>query len=268
MQSAQKLAAARGLSASRLVLVSALTVASLGAAATTARGAWVAVDLMLVGLAAANAAFYTSGTVLLLRALRRSSTAAVLPLMKLDGLLVVAIGALAFAERPTPLQWVGALLGLGVVAALTWPARGAGDGRPELHAVASALGAACSFAGSMTIGRLAARSGEKLPYVAISYAITALLALAVGALTRPEGGQTRAALPWGAVIGALNFVGYLLLLHSFAHGPMTLVQSIFASSMLVAVAVSSRLLREKLTRRHAVALSLSLGAVVLIRLGG
>jgi len=58
-----------------------------------------------------------------------------------------------------------------------------------------------------------------------------------------------------------------LLLHAFTRGPMALIQPLFASSMLLAILLAGRVLGERLTLRQVVALGLSLGAAVLIKLG-
>ncbi|MGI5865122.1 MAG: DMT family transporter [Myxococcales bacterium] len=271
MQAIQKLAASRGLSPMRLVFAAGLVVSLLAGGAMVATGApvgWSGPTLVYAGL---NSLFFTTGSALLLRALKRASAAVALPVNKLDAVLVVAIGALAFGERPTPIQWLGVLFGLAVVVVLTGPERGGEQGsksRADLAGVALAAGAALCFAGSMTVGRLAARAGPVLPFVASTYACTALLALGASRLVGSDRAGSRLdAWRYGAAIGVLNFAGYLLILRAFAQGPMALIQPLFASSMLVAVGLSAWALRERIAWRHALAVGLSLGAALLIRIG-
>ncbi len=271
MQTFQKLAAARGLSPLQIVFSAGLTVSLLAGSAMLASGGPVAWSGATLTYAVLNSVFFTAGSILLLFALKRASAAVALPVNKLDAVLVVAIGALAFDERPTPIQWVGALLGLAVIAVLTWPRRGAepsAKSRADLAGIGLAAAAAVCFAGSMTVGRIASRSGPVLPFVFATYACTALLGLGAWRLADSERRCSRLdACRYGAAIGALNFVGYLLILRAFAQGPMALIQPLLASSMLIAVGLSTWLLREPIAWRHAAAVGLSLAAALLIRVG-
>lgn len=270
MQAVQKLAASKGIAPLRLVFASGATVSLLAVAALLIEGARPALPAQTLAYVAANSVLFTAASLLLLFALRRVPAAVALPVHKTDAVLVIAAGALAFGERPSVVQWLGVATGLAVVASLTWPQRRqeGGAAKVDLKGVALAAGAAVCTAGSMTVGRLAARAGPVLPFVAATYALTALLAFGGLRLLRVrEEGGTGGAWRHGAVIGALNFVGYLFLLRAFAQGPMALVQAIFASSMLLAVGLTAWRLREPLTLRHAAALACSLGAAVLIRVG-
>jgi drug/metabolite transporter (DMT)-like permease len=273
LQAIQKIAASRGAAPLRLVHYSAVTVASLGLAAVLLGGGWPQLAPSTWIHAALNSVLFTAGSTLMLASLGRAPAAVALPVSKLDAVFVVAIGALAFEERPTGLQWLGVGAGLAVVAILTVPSRGRVAGRrPEWKAISFAVGAAACFAASMTVGRLAARGGPLLPFVTISYAFTALLSLLaarIGPGAAPGRSAGTAAPVWryGVAIGALNFAGYLLILRAFALGPMALIQPLFASSMLLAVAISGRALGERLAARHVAAIGCSLVAIALIRLG-
>lgn len=259
MAAIQRVASARGLSGPPLLAVSATTVAVLASLGATFVTGWSGTGAVALH-AAANGALFSGGTLALLAALRRASAATILPVAKLDGVLVVLIGVAAFSERPTPLQLVGIAAGLGVVAVLAWP--GKGDRRPPLPAILLGAVAAGCYACSMSVGKLAAQAGPKLPYIALSYAGTALVAFAL-----VRGWPPREALRPGVAIGALNFGGFVVLLHAFTLGPMALIQPIFASSMLVAILLAARVLHERITVRQVAALGLGLGAAVLIRLG-
>ncbi|MGC4119531.1 MAG: DMT family transporter [Myxococcales bacterium] len=269
MQALQKVAATRGVAPLRLVCASGTTVAVLAALALLLSGEPLKADPLALGYAAANSVLFTAASVLLLWALRRVPAAVALPVHKIDAVLVIGAGAVAFAERPTPLQWIGVATGLAVVVALTWPQRKNEAGTTiDLTGIALAAGAAVCTAGSMTVGRLASRAGAVLPFVATTYALTALLAFAgVRLLPVPKDGERETAWRLGLVIGVLNFAGYLLLMKAWAQGPMVLVQGIFASSMLIAVGLTAWRLREPLTVRHVLAMACSLGAAVLIRIG-
>ncbi|HEY3449965.1 MAG TPA: EamA family transporter [Myxococcales bacterium] len=271
LQAGNKLAATRGIAPLRLVFAAGVTVALLAAGALLATGVPAALAPQTLVYAAANSVLFTLSSVLLLLALRRVPAAVALPIHKIDAVLVIGAGALAFGERPTGLQWLGVATGLAVVVALTWPQRrGEGEARKiDLTGVGLAAAAAVCTAGSMTVGRLASRAGSVLPFVAATYALTAALAFAGLKLLplREESAEQADAWRFGVAIGVLNFVGYLLLLRAFALGPMALVQAIFASSMLIAVGLTAWRLREPLTARHVAAIACSLGAALLIRAG-
>jgi drug/metabolite transporter (DMT)-like permease len=269
LQGLQKIAATRSLSLPRILLGSAFTVSALAFGATLLTGEQ-ADDGRLFAFAGLNSLLFSAGSLLMLFALRRAPAALVLPVNKLDTLLVVLVGAVVFGERPAGLQWAGAALGLAVVGVLSAPEPGQARGATgSLRGLLLAAGAAFCFAGSMTVSKVAASAAPRLAFVASSYAFTALLALVALRLGPPDDPRLeRRALAWGAIIGVLNFVGYLLILDAFARGPLALIQPVFASSMLIAIWISRRALGERISRRQALALVLSLGSVLLIRLGG
>jgi len=266
LQGLQKIAVGRGLSPALLLLASATTVslfASVGALVADARP-----GLELVPYAVGNGALFGTGSLLLLRALGASPAAVVLPVHKLDALLVIGIGALVFGERPTLLQWAGAGMGLLVIALLVLPEGRADRGRAPWPGVSLAVGAALCFAGSMTVGKLASTAVPRLPFVAGSYLVTAACA-ALALLRERSRAAPQARRGWscGAVLGALNFLGYLLILEAFAGGPLALIQPLFATSMLIGVQLSRRVLGEQVSMRQGLALGCALAALVLIRLG-
>lgn len=275
MQASQKIAASRGHRPAALLLGAGLVASGVAALGALLYPPSLPVGPAVLGYAAANALLFSSGSLLLLLALARAPAAVVLPVHKLDSLLVVLVGVLVFANRPAPLQWLGIACGLGVVVVLTLPSSGAASSerRAGLLGVGLAGLAAICFAGSMTVGKLASVAVPRLPYVAVSYALTASYGLAVLLVQRSRKPEETAplapvsSLAWGALAGLLNVIGYLCLLEAFSAGPIALVQGVFASSLLIAVLLAALVTRERPRPRELLAMGLSLAALLLIRLG-
>ena len=111
--------------------MSGITFLWLGAAtgifvgAASALRAYVAADrlwLLLLSLA-----LYAAGNLVMVRVMRESGMAVAISVSAvLQLVLATLVAVLAFAERPTPLQWGGIALGLASVAIIVWPAGRAG----------------------------------------------------------------------------------------------------------------------------------------------
>ncbi|MCF6334733.1 MAG: EamA family transporter, partial [Spirochaetales bacterium] len=65
----------------------------------------------------------------------------------------------------------------------------------------------------------------------------------------------------------LNFAGYILVLKAFAAGSISLVQPIFALSILIPIFLSAFIYKEKVTLIRIWSIGLSLAAVLLIKNG-
>lgn len=220
-----------------------------------------------------NGLFFALGSLAKYGALRRAPTAIVFPLNRLNTLAVIAIGVIFFHETPRPLQVLGIVAGLGVLAVITWEQRGhvqrAANSR-VLGGILLALASALCTSLSMTVGKLLADSAHnRLAYIGASYTLVFFWSLGQNLITRRGRAfqfEWRAAemVGFGAAIGLLNYAGYFLVLQAFGSGPISLSQAIFSSSIVVPIMLSRWFYREKLTWPRVIAIGLAMAAVVLM----
>lgn len=270
-----KVAAERGHDADGLMSVVGATVAILALATLpfTAPRPWAAFTGPVLGFAFFNGLFFALGSLAKYGALKRAPAAIVFPLNRLNTVAVMAIGFAFFGEVPRPVQGLGIAAGLGVLGAITFEqrahfrnARGSAMAAGILLALIGALFTSLS----MTVGKLLAEtSGNRIAYIAASYALVWLFTGAREAVRRRRNGLARPRFAgeralFGAAIGALNFAGYFLVLQAFGSGPISLSQAIFSSSIVVPILLSRWVYGEKLTPLRWAALGLAMASVVLI----
>ena len=121
---------------------------------------------------------------------------------------------------------------------------------------------------SISFGRVASRSQiNRIAYVMLSYGMVALLSFVWSRMIRKERHAIEAA---GAALaicaGCLNFAGYLLVLQAFSTGPLSLVHPVFSMAIIIPIALSAVVFKERLTPRNIIAVVLCLVAIVLIHL--
>ncbi|HOO78054.1 MAG TPA: EamA family transporter [bacterium] len=266
-----KAAAEAGMDSVAVVNVSTLTVFGLGGVLLLLRPAPAVGDPVLLLLAAGNGAFFMLGSVLKVESLKFLPASVAFSLSKLNLVFVVVIAVAVFGERPSLRQ----SLGIAAAAAMVAVARRRPPGAavPELRArgrgVFLAAGAALCTSITLSLGRCAARSPlDRVLYVTLSYGLAAALAFA---WNRFRGPRPRRLPPrWtllAAGAGVLNFLGYLAVLQAFAVAPLSVVQPLFAMSILIPIALSTVFYREKLTARNLAAVGLALLAVALLKAG-
>ena len=220
-----------------------------------------------------NGLFFALGSLAKYASLKRAPAAIVLPVNRLNTLIVILIGFLFFHETPAPLQGLGILAGLGVLAAILWEQRAPVQTQTRPRALAGilfALGSALCTSLSMTAGKLLTHTpSNRIAYIAVSYSLVFLYALAQAlALRRRLRFRLRARhlemVAFGIAIGALNYIGYFFVLRAFGSGPISLSQAIFTSSIIVPIVLSRWFYRETLTPHRLAAIALAILSVVLM----
>ena len=244
-----KAAAERGHDTDGLVSVVGLAVAvmALGTLLATAPRPGAAFTGPVLGFAFFNGLFFALGSLAKYAALKRAPAAIVFPLNRLNTVAVMAIGFAFFGEAPRPMQGLGVAAGLGVLGTIAFEqrahfrnARGSAMAAGILLALVGALFTALS----MTVGKLMAETpGNRIAYIAASYALVWAFTGTREAVRRHRRGQPRRRFGWelagfGVAIGALNYVGYFLVLQAFGSGPISLSQAIFSSSIVVPILLS------------------------------
>jgi len=206
-------------------------------------------------------------------ALGRSPAAIVFPVARLNTVLVMLIGVFFFKDSPTGLQYGGMALAVTVVLLVAyeeWRTNRDEYGKPRLSGLLFALMAALFFALSLTISKLAAISSEsRLAYIAASYALIFCFTLITYMAKRIKPPYARAirngqVLGFGMLIGLLNYVGYLLVLQAFVTGPLSLVQAIFSTSIVITIVLAYFVYKESFTIFRVVAVGCAIGSVVMI----
>ena len=129
------------------------------------------------------------------------------------------------------------------------------------------LTAAVCMALTMTVGKIASTKVLKLNYMFISYSLAFLFTSAARKFIIPSPkrpvGFGFAAL--GAAAGVLNFLGYWLVLTAWSRGPLSLIQAILSTTMVITIILAAIFYGEKFTPRNVLAIILSLTAVLLIK---
>ena len=72
-------------------------------------------------------------------------------------------------------------------------------------------------------------------------------------------------LPLGITIGLLNIAGYYLVLTAWSRGPLSLIQGILSTTMIITILLSRIAYRERFNWKNILAVILSLLAVLLIK---
>lgn len=265
-----KVAAVRKMNSVAVVNLSTATVFGLGLAVLVVRGFVVPERPSLLFLAVGNGLFFTLGSVLKMESLRFLPAAIAFSLAKTNILFVLLAAVAIFGERPSLLQVAGIASAVGMLLiARRRPALGSGCAHPCSRGFFLALGGAFCTALTVSLGRTAARSDlDRILYVTCSYGLAAFFSLlwsrGVGASPRTLG---RGGAALGMAAGLLNFVGYLCVLQAFAVGPLSAAQPVMSMSILVPIALSALMFKERLTLRNLLALLLALAAAILIKSG-
>ncbi len=254
-----------------VILISASSVVISSAVIILIQGTGFSEILPALPYAAANGTLFAIGALAKFKALTLAPASVVFPVNKSNVLFVIIIGILFFNEAPRLNQWAGigtSILVLILISSEQFKISGSHTLKGIFFAVFAAL--CTSF--SMTAGKLASVSVDRTTYILLSYSIVVLISLFsyLKFTTRKEKEKTfkrSGIFIIGGMIGVLNFAGYGLVLKAFAAGSMSLVQPIFALSILIPIFLSAAIYKEKLTLIRILSIGLSLASVLLIKNG-
>jgi drug/metabolite transporter (DMT)-like permease len=104
--------------------------------------------------------------------------------------------------------------------------------------------------------------------LAIVRATEALVVIGVLLLTRPVWWPTRSLLPALAVVGVLDMLGNGCYIAAAQSGPLAVASVLSSLYPVSTVILAAAILRERVTRAHALGIALALAAIVLIAGGG
>lgn len=205
-------------------------------------------------------------------ALKRAPAAVVFPVNRLNTVLVMIIGFVVFKDSPEPLQYVGMAMAFGVILLIVFE-RGGQNVKFTGSAVPGvffSLASALLTAFSMTVGKFVAESSaDRVAFICCSYSLVFAFTVSVYGSKKKERPYYRAVLSppvllLGILIGSLNYAGYFLVLQAFGSGPLSLVQAIFSTSIILPILLAYVVYKEQLTPNRIAAVALAIVAVILI----
>lgn len=219
-----------------------------------------------------NSAFFTLSSTSKLTALKNIPTSYFFPLSKFSLAIVIILSLIFLQERPKWNEW----LGIAGIASLVWLMSADNrKGREKVRHLSRGLLFTCFVAlgtgFSVFVGKLASTRVDKIAYIFISYLFTMIFTYLISKMMHRKSptpaipGERLYAFFFGAMIGTLNFIGYILVLLAFSQGPLSLVQSISTISIILPVFLSVFFLGEPLTKRRLAMLAMAILSVLLIK---
>jgi drug/metabolite transporter (DMT)-like permease len=224
----------------------------------------------LLLLSLINSAAFAGATILHMEALRHLPAAVTFPLNRLNLILVILASVFYFGERLSALQWVGILLGFGVVFILGRDTTKTGSGSRVDYARSGYLflGGAilCGAIASLSCKFAALHTG-KTDFMALSYLLATGFSLAINWKwkKREEPGNIKASIMIGLAMGVLNFFGFYAFLTAIEQGPLSSIAMIVGMHFVIAIILAALIYREKLTIRRLGGIGLTLVAVWLLK---
>ncbi len=264
-----KVAAERKCSSSLTTAVMMGTVTLLSAAAFFATREPTGDLTSLVLLSVINSAAFAFATVAHMEALRHLPAGITFPLTRLSILAVILFAIVFFGERPSSFQWIGIVMGFGVVALLAAEAKT--DTRPDGRAGAGLLYiAVCVLCGAVAAiaSKLAAVSTSIAGFMALSYLLATFFSVAIDRKwgRKDAGAKPGDAVKIGVAMGLLNFFGFYAFLSALATGPLSMISLLTGMHFMIAIVLSVLLYRESVSRPKVIGIALTLVAVFFLQL--
>ena len=204
-------------------------------------------------------------------AYRHGDLSQVYPIARGSAPVLVAVGAWALAGEGLSLPELLGIFGvsLGIVSLTGLP--GSGRDHGETKAIAFALMTGLTIAAyTLTDGMGVRRAGNALSYILWLFALEAV-PLTAFALWRRRGRIAAAFRPHlltGFIGSLLSGLAYGIVIWAMSVAPMAHVVALRETSVLIAAAIGSLVLKERFGRRRIVAAGIVAAGAVLLQLGG
>lgn len=249
-----------------LTVASAVDVVSLGLAWVTLGLQPSSADLAWGALAGVIGAVSFIG---FLHALARGPMAIVSPVTAIAGVMTPFTAGLIAGERPTPLAWVGCIVGLAAIALTSRP-REASDPAalvpPSRATLLLALASGAGFGGFVIILEQTSSAAGVSPIVVARLAGIVVLASVSLRLRQPV--LAPRSLRWPALgMGALQALATAALILALHEGELTIVGVVSSLYPVSTVLLATIILGERLDRTHRLGVAAALVAVGLIAAG-
>lgn len=224
----------------------------------------------LIGVSTVNGLSFLTGTLASMEALKRIPATTVLPLIRLNTVLVVLFGIFYFGDKLSIYQYSGIVISLAVIITLARfsPALPSAGRRERGRGIAYAALALVAGAVAAVSSAFAALSVDKLAFMALSYLMGTIFSFTLYRRRAFTGcaATVRKTMGIGICIGIINFAGFYALLHALATGPVSVIVPATGLYFVIAVLLSVVVYREKLDVIRFSALVMTVAAVILLRL--
>lgn len=262
-----KVTAERGYSSGLTTAVFMATVSVLSTAVYLVTGGESIDYVVLFTLALANSSAFAITTISNIEALRHLPASITFPLTRLSLVLVILVSVIYFDEQLSTQQWLGILLGFGVVLLMakevTHNSSPHGNTRYGLFFVAVCI--LCGAIASIS-SKLAAISTNTAGFMALTYLLATIFSLLIN---KRWPGKTainkKGAILLGILMGILNFFGFYAFLTALASGPLSSIALITSMHFIIAIILSVMIYHEKFTLRRIMALVLTFITVFLLK---
>lgn len=225
-------------------------------------------DVRLIALSFIWAFTFSSATAIQMYALQYLDTSVLYPITTTSSLVLAVLLGLVFFHTPMSLtQWLGVLL---VVVTIYFFLYKKGKLQYTPYLLLLALATLILSAANKIIVKFIAVSYPVEAFQLFSYAWGLLLVVLFHRLFHEKKATIRemsSTLRWGALLGALSFLGGYMYYLAIDRGPFALVIPIHSLYILVTTFVAAYLFKEKVPRKRLLLVILAIFAIVLIRLG-
>ena len=263
-----KVAAAKQCSSALTTAVFMATVTLLSSVVYFASGESVQNLGTLLALSLLNSSSFALATIAHIEALRHLPAGITFPLTRLSLVVVILVSVVYFGEWLEPLQWLGILLVIAVVAILANDARGhtRSDGSIRSGFFFIAICILCGALATIS-SKLAAESISKAGFMALSYLFGTAFSLAIekkwGKGKAP--GRVKEAITLGVFMGVLNFFGFYAFLTALATGPLSSIALITGMHFVIAIILSVLIYKERMSLHRSLGIGLTLLAVFFLK---
>ena len=219
--------------------------------------------------ALASGLLHTGYNLFLVRAYRAADLSQVYPIARGAAPLLTMTASLIFLSDGVHGGVITAilLLVLGLIMA-GWQRERSSN--PDPQAVLYALGTACFIAVySFTDGLGARASGQAFGYAGLLFILDAIFLMIAGTLMRGRGFVPSLLPHWkqGLVGGTASGLAYAIVIWAMAQAPIATVAALRETSIIFALVMSARLLKETLTVQRVLGALLIAAGAILLRIG-
>jgi bacterial/archaeal transporter family protein len=238
-----------------------------------ARGDWSVFSWHVVILSLISGAVFMITTIVKAEGFKHIQINIFYPITRFKVALVVPLSLILFDEKLNVLQVVGIILTLCAAAVIIK------DGKTNKHITNMpedsnmALGIALAII-SVVVGaigyvilKVVAVEVDDFAYIVIAYSLNTILAFLFRHKLHFDNTNPHhaGAMKLGVLIGVLNFVGLLALLAALKTGPLSIVGTIQSMMFVIVLVLATIIYKEKWTTYRALAVALTVVAVVLMR---
>jgi drug/metabolite transporter (DMT)-like permease len=224
--------------------------------------------LYLLVVSCINGCAFAIGTISTIEALKYISGSIVFPLTRLSTVLVVIFSILFFGDEPSFLQCTGLIIAIFVIIFFArYDDKSVSVSIIPERGIILGLIALISGAVAAISSKFAATHVSTYAFIALSYVTGALLTYPIRDILQKERIPADLSKSFfiGAIIGVINFAGFLYLLKALAEGPLSLIISITGMHFVITIILSATIFSERISVRKMAAIAMTIVSVFLMR---